>query len=371
MPESLFYKIIVKSGGAEYDLSTDISSINWEQSDERPDRVTLQIPDPYKVFGHALREGTHVEFTFGTDAVHDIVFRGRIYSVAAKIAGSGLQALTVNAEDRSAELGLKKYPGRSYADELLSTIVKKILEPYKFADVHTKFGLDPKVTLVQQDETDLAFLQRTAQNHGCTMFVSQTPDGEEISFVGLAKLVALEPKFVFSHGRFGVDSSLIEFQGQVDARRAQNRVILMGLEEKSEPIDPKAVDEPVDPFRDENFAAFEDKIKLERLKILINDASAAGEMTMLKAGEGGAQDEVIYVNVGSKDQLALLRENWISVNAYGMTADGTCAGLPGLRARATITLNDVGGRFSGKWYVSQVVHSIGAEGFDTRFYCKR
>ena len=88
-------------------------------------------------------------------------------------------------------------------------------------------------------------------------------------------------------------------------------------------------------------------------------------------GEGGAQDEFIYVDLKTKEELEMLAKNWSSVSALGMTGEGACAGLPGLRARMMITLNDVGGRLSGKWYVSQVTHTIGADGYTTRFQCKR
>lgn len=373
MPESLFYQIILRAGPAEYDLSSDISSLTWDQNDELPDRLTLQVPDPYKVLSHALREGTHVEFAFGTDVRHPIVFRGRIYAVTARIAPSGLQTLTVRAEDRAAELGLKRFPGRTFKNEPLSAVVTKILESYEFSKKTVSVGPDPKLDIVvQHDESDLEFLQELARTYGCTMFVSQGVGGEEINFVGLASLVALPPSFVFAHGRLGVDNTLTEFQGQVDARRAQNRVIIKGKETDSEPIDPKAPPEPVDPFFEENIAAIQDQAKVQRLKTLIQNASvAAGEVTMLKNGTGGAQDQILYRSGMNADELKMLRENWISVNALGMTGDGTCAGLPDLRARAMIELNDVGGRFSGRWYVSEVVHTLGGEGFDTRFHCKR
>lgn len=373
MPESLFYQVMLRAGPAEYDLSSDISSITWDQNDELPDRLTLQVPDPYKVFSHALREGTHVEFAFGTDVTHPVVFRGRIYAVVSRIAPSGLQTLTVRAEDRVAELGLKHFPGRTFKNEPLSAIVNKVLESYEFSKKNVSVAPDPRIdVVVQHDETDLEFVQELARTYCCTMFVNQGPDGDEFNFVGLGTLVALPPAFVFAHGRLGVDNVLTEFQGQVDARRAQSRVIIKGKDTDSEPIDPKSPPDPVDPFFEENLAAIQDKTKVQDLQTLIKSSDiAAGEMVMLRDGPGGAQDQILYRSNMNADELKMLRDNWISVNALGMTGDGTCAGLPGLRARATIELNDVGGRFSGKWYVSEVVHSIGAEGFDTRFHCKR
>ena len=61
MPDDLFYRVQVSAGGAEYDLSADLTSLSIEEDETRPDLLVVNLSDPYKVFGHALQEGMDVE----------------------------------------------------------------------------------------------------------------------------------------------------------------------------------------------------------------------------------------------------------------------------------------------------------------------
>ena len=54
-----------------------------------------------------------------------------------------------------------------------------------------------------------------------------------------------------------------------------------------------------------------------------------------------------------------------------ITSRGSCIGLPTLKARMVIEVKDVGVRFSGKYYVTSVTHTIDSAGYRTDFEAKR
>jgi phage protein D len=54
-----------------------------------------------------------------------------------------------------------------------------------------------------------------------------------------------------------------------------------------------------------------------------------------------------------------------------MTASGSTFGNIWLRAKSNVTVEGVGERFSGDWYVSSVTHKIDGGGYKTDFRCVR
>jgi phage protein D len=65
--------------------------------------------------------------------------------------------------------------------------------------------------------------------------------------------------------------------------------------------------------------------------------------------------------------LAMLHD----VNASMVTATGTTVGLPELKSGTKIEIAGVGSRLSGEYLVTKTIHSIGDQGYTTRFECRR
>ncbi|PCC73776.1 Phage protein D [Nannocystis exedens] len=377
MADTLFYQVLVTSGGASYDLSRDLASFTWEQDDTRPDQLTLLVPDGHKVFSHALQEGMKVELSFGTDVEHAVVFRGRIYGVDMVVPRAGAPELTIRALDRSAEMGTHRVT-RRWDEKPLSTVVKDVLAPYAFADPAIEIVPDPDVKAVQEGTTDLKFLSQLCDEYGCVLYVEQRPSDERVHFVGKAQIVQSEPELQLYHGRCGVPDVLDEFDATVDARRAEIPYVLTGVDRKTgKPLDPITVEPRSpgvvdDPFLAENLAAIADPTKRALLQQLIDAApTAAAELRKLRLAEDGVEHDRSKPALTTTAELRLKADNWVSTHALGMSATGASAGLPRLRARTLVELLDVGGRFSGRWYVSRVKHSVGLGGYRTEFDCRR
>jgi phage protein D len=54
-----------------------------------------------------------------------------------------------------------------------------------------------------------------------------------------------------------------------------------------------------------------------------------------------------------------------------MRANGAAEGTKDMFARSIVSIEDVGGRFSGTWYLSQVRHVLDRGGYRTEFECRR
>jgi uncharacterized protein len=83
---------------------------------------------------------------------------------------------------------------------------------------------------------------------------------------------------------------------------------------------------------------------------------------------GGRQDVIIGAAVETQEEAAelaraLLRER---ANEF-ITGSGEVIGLPDMRPGDTVTLADLGDRFSGSYEVKKVEHTIGSSGYSTRF----
>lgn len=382
MSDSLFYRFELAAGAygrATYDLSSEVESFTWEQDDTKPDRLTLVVPDNHKVLSHVLVEGMRIDFAFGTENNHATVFRGRIYGVDVVTRSGEPQTLTIRAEDRLAELGLKHTRLRRWAEQPLSALVTQLLQPYSFSEAPSiDAGGDPLVEETQFDENDLIFLSRLCEYFGCVAYIEQLPHREVFRFVGRSILAARSPELYLSHGRTGASNSLTEFNGTCDVRRASVGYVLGGVDRKTrEQLEPLRVrpewrGATDDPFLEENLAAIVDQGKRAQLRAMIAATPiAGGELVMLREGDLSEQLDPYITKATTAAELALRRDNWRSVNALGMSASGSCAGIPTLRARTTINIDDVGGRLSGHWYVAEVKHTVDRNGYLTDFSCKR
>lgn len=71
------------------------------------------------------------------------------------------------------------------------------------------------------------------------------------------------------------------------------------------------------------------------------------------------------------EELQERAKNQFSTSLRGMRGSGTLPGNQRIRAQSSIGIADVGGRFSGIWYLSQVRHVLNRQGYQTEITCRR
>jgi len=376
--EDLFYCVKVRAAGAEYDLSGDLTSLSIEEDETRPAMLVVNLADPYKVFGHALQEGMDVTVELGWTDDHSLVFRGRIHQVDASFPAEGVPHLTLRAHDNGMRLGLRRR-NRPWTDTSLSGIVGKIAEDAGFVDQDVRLDGDPSFTgngIRQRDETDLAFLHRLADTYGAETYVAARDTHDEFVFLSQREIMSSAPEVTLYHGRCGVRDTLFSFQARADVARIQLPRVFAGVDyDRGEALDPvKATVDRVggrdDAFFDENMTAFTEREpeRAAKLQALVASAPAAREQVITDLGE---VERVTVPTFTTTADLTTRRQNQFTTSIDGMHGSGATAGNKNLRAQTNVSLADVGARFSGIWFLTQVRHVLDSGGYRTDFECTR
>lgn len=377
MAGDLYYHVSVTAGGASYDLSHDLTSLSIDEEGGKPDQLSVELSDPYKVLGHALQEGMEVEVDIGTTDDHSIIFRGRIYKVESNLPAQGVPTLKLTAYDKSMAMGLRKR-NRAFTGVTLSELVTQVAEDY-FDNIEVELVGDPSFTgngIRQQDETDLAFLLRLASRYGAEMFVLTEDDGETFYFTAQRTIMESDPEVSLYHGRCGAEARLISFQASGDVSDIQLPRVFSGIDYTTgEPTEATTADvedvgDTEDAFFDENMIAFgaDEPDRADRLQELL---AAAPQIQQDLRDELGGEEREATPGFASQEDLNTRAENRFSTSVHGMRGNGNTLGNHRLRAQANVRIEDVGGRFSGLWYLSQVRHVLDRQGYQVEIQCQR
>lgn len=378
MAADLYYRVLVTADEVSYDLSEDLTSFFIEEEEGKADELVVRMSDPFKVFGHAFQEGMDVEVDLGTVEDHSIVFRGRIHNVDGDFPREGVPSLTVRAHDHSMRMGLR-CRNRVWKDVKLSEIVRSIGHDHTFDRTEVNVLGDPEFTgngIRQQDETDLAFLLRLARENGCETYVAADDAGETLNFIAESVIMSSDPAVTLYYGRCGVPNRLLSFQPRSDVSDIQLPRVFSGIDyDSGKPVDvhvaePEDVGTLDDAFFDENLSAFRERepARADRLEEVITAAPTVRERLEAELGAARRQTTPAFA---SPELLSERAKNQFSTRLYGMSATGATPGNQHMHAQMNVMIGDVGGRFSGTWYLSRVRHVLDDQGYRTEFECQR
>jgi len=321
-----------------------------------------------------------LEVELGAADEHALVFLGKIYQVNASFPERGVPTLTVLAYDGTMAMGLKER-NRTFKDMPLSRVVNQVAgaQPYRFAGLNVDVLGDPNFPgngIRQRDETDLAFLLRLAATYGCTMSAVPGDSGETLEFKAERKLADGDPEVKLYYGRCDVDGCLLSFTPSSDVARIHLPRVLAGVEYESgnaiaaAPTDDDDVSDREDPFAQDNMAAYGKRYPDRGPKLDKLAGATTASRKALEQDLGKVVREMVTTFTTSAD-LAERRQNQFSTQRLGMEASATTLGNYRLRAQRTVGVLDVGGQFSGKWFMTQVRHTVNRSGFRTEFECRR
>lgn len=380
MPQELYYNISVGLTGISYDLSQDISNLTISEESGKPDQLSCEVSDRYKTFSHALQVGMDIEVDIGTVDDHSLIFKGRIYKVEAEFPQDGIPNLRILAHDGSMAMGLRKY-NRRWRDKTLSQIVEDIGKEYfGMLGVAVDVEGDPAFAgngIRQVEETDLAFLLRLGRTYACELYVEIDDLGlETLNFKSEKAIMTGEPIMTVYHGRCGVDNRLLSFNANSDIASIQLPRQLIGMDFDSgtatEMVSGEVdeVGETEDQFRDENLAAMSEHNPLQAVNLTGLLTAADSAQDEVRAALGETRREAVPT-LTTPEELQERSSNQFSTLIHGMQASGTMNGNQHLHAQIAIDIADVGGQFSGIWYLSKVKHTLNQQGYQTEFECQR
>ncbi len=378
MGNDLYYRVSVKAGSAQFDLSHDLTSLTLEEDSTRPDQLTVVMSDPFKVLSHAIQEGMEVEVDLGTADDHSILFRGRIYRTDGDFPENGVPTHRITAYDKRMQMGLHRR-NRRWTDRKLSQIVEEVAQAVFNSDIEVNLLGDPEFTengIRQTDETDLAFLHRLGAMYGFEVFVVTDDETDTLHCEAQYQIMKREPEITLYHGRCDVPNHLISFQAGSNVSDIQLPRVYSGIEyatgEVAE-VTTSEIDEVgdlEDRFLDENFTEFRqrDPDRADQLAALLE---AAPTVQQDLRDELGGMDRQSMPGFTTPEELQERAKNQFSTSLRGMRGSGTLPGNQRIRAQSSIGIADVGGRFSGIWYLSQVRHVLNRQGYQTEITCRR
>ena len=378
MSNDLFYRVSIKAGSAQYDLSDDLTSLTIEEDNTKPDQLTVVMSDAFKVLSHAIQEGMVVEVDLGTTEDHSVIFRGRIYKAEGDFPQFEVPTHKIFAYDKSMQMGLHPR-NRRWTDKKLSEIIEEVAREHFDSDVEVNLLGDPQFTgngIRQQDETDLAFLYRLGTTYGFEVFVVTDDDTDTLHCEAQYRIMNSEPEITLYHGRYGVPFQLISFQASSNVSDIQLPRVFSGIEfetgEMAEvtTVEVDEVGNLEDRFLDENLTEFRQRYpeRADQLASLLDAAAATQEELRAELGQTEREATLGFT---TQEELEERAKNQFSTSIHGMRGSGTASGNQRIRAQISIGIADVGGRFSGTWYLSQVRHKLDIMGYQVEITCQR
>lgn len=266
--------------------------------------------------GEEFEAGRTVEVSMGYGNRLESLAIGRVHSVRPEFPADGGSTVAVSGYGLLHDL-MRVARSASWDDRTDSDVVQEVASGYDFAelDVEDTGTTHPKI--IQNAETDYAFLRRLADRNGFELFA------ERDTFHFRTPKYEAEPTLTLRYGEslhsFFPELSRASQVGEVEVRH----------------WDPKAKTEIV--------------------------GSAKGD----EAETGKA---VLRVPVKSREEADRIAEAALERIAAGLLqGTGDVVGIPEIRVGETVRIEGLGERFTNNYYIQGVVQGIGMSGYSTTF----
>jgi uncharacterized protein involved in type VI secretion and phage assembly len=313
--------------------------VQVEESVQLPDSFALHFDDPhFELFDEdKFRPGTKVEIAFRAEGEPVVVTSGEVTAVAVEPGVSGRHELVVTGLDLTHRMA-RGGKSRAFTNMTDADIARRISGEY---------GLDPDIDgtsevrlhSMQHGETDYAFLRRIAGSIGYDFWITD----KKFHFKKKPSARSQAPKLTWG-------DNLRNFKVRFASVDACDEVVVTAWD----PVDKKTITgraNTPDPGTDAPAAA--------------QMASAAkrsfGTVTR-KAGQFPAASQS---EADARAQALMLK-----ASGGGVILKGECVGNPWIGAGNEVTLDKIGKRLAGKYRVTSVEHTYGADRpYVTRFTC--
>jgi phage protein D len=329
------------------DSMTDIDSFelsvnNWDAERRTYKYSDLELFDPGKEL--ELWMGY-----FGRDPLR-LMIKGEITSLRPNFPATGQPTLAVSGLNLLHRLR-RCQVSRTYLNQTDSQIADQVarllgLEP-SLSDAAS--NETPNTYVFQDNQYDIVFLMERARLTGYEIYVvEQGQNGKSAPsklFFG-PSTTGQRPTYQLTAGR-----SLVDFQPELTTARQVGKVTVRGWDaKKKEKIE---------------FTATRDQLKAKGL-------TKEGRIDAIEQSFGDREEVITNVPVESLDEAERLATGALERIAKDMVkGNGSSLGLPDLRAGSVLKIDGMGGRFSGRYFVTATTHTISDGGYATQFECRR
>jgi phage protein D/phage baseplate assembly protein gpV len=331
------FEMMVGDRKLETFVAKSIMEITVTEHLQAPSSFSFRLNDPKLALiderQGLFTEGTRVEINLGFVGKTRKMIVGEISALAVDFPTSG--PATVEVQGFDLYHGLARGTVYRKFDGLRdSEIVSRIA-----SEMHLQSSIDetPARTTprIQDNQTNLAFLQELAQPNGYFVWV----DGGTLYF---QKQPPRRPDAI----RLEWGKTLLSFSPRLSTAGLVNEVVVRGW----------------DPIQKRNFS-----VKVKRDPERAGGISQTGLYQISKGSGGRSQRVIREASVSSVREAEALAESVLR-NQEGttVTGQGTCLGDPALRAGTKLDLSGIG-RFEGSYLVNLVTHTVGGNGYLTSF----
>jgi uncharacterized protein involved in type VI secretion and phage assembly len=340
MPTSHIPQFFIKIGGSDIptELMNDLLEVVVDTSLQLPSMFTLTFIDPQLkwVDDAKFDLGKEVEISAkNSEGTQGVLIKGEITALEPHFSAEGKTLLVVRGYDKSHRLHRGKKT-RTFLKMTDSEIVSKIAG---------EAGLTPQVDtasirydfVLQNNQTNMEFLTTRAERIGYQVY---SAEGNLYFKKGDATLGS-GPNLEFG-------TTLTSFQPTYTGTHQSDKMKVMGWDSKAK----KAIVGQATPNSSLNQGG------------LGKTGGAATQSAFGGSAEAIITDQPVFTT-DEANALATGLSNDISSDF--VQAEGTCFGIPSLKAGYTITISKVGTRFSGKYFVTSATHIYNKEGYATRF----
>lgn len=350
-------------------MSDLLTEIKVEESDTQADLATLSFTDSELVLQDILQEGLSIQIDMGRAEAHALLFRGVITHVRPGLASEGQPKLEVEAMNSLIKLALRPRT-RTWQNTTVSQIVRDIAQSNQLRPGRIEPEDDAEISerqpRHQQEETDLAFLFRLAQDYGSRLYIGYEDVADTLNFVATSKLLEdapLNQPLVFN-------DNLEDFSASADSFAADAAPAL-------------AITDPTtgEPDSVETAAASAEERHTpdaDRIARLTEGGARVAQLVAQTAASRERPEEVRQSParlLGNPSRPASDRSGTYGdrTRNLGQRAEGRTTGNIWLQPRRRVRIEGYGGRWSGVWYVAEVEHQldIAQRRYTTSFTCTR
>jgi phage protein D len=362
MPEDLApnYLITIADNELGSGLTKFVQSVSYESADGIADVAKLTIANPNLVFQDlkVFKPGNEMSISmgYGTSLAHV----GRVVIVKPVVSFPEAVMPTIqlvgytkdfkmmdNAPDGSKAAGGKH--GRQFPGSTVADVVGLVADSYEFEkDIDPTPDVDSK--LIQKvGLSDYALVKGLANITGFLFWVDGDEDGVwTLHFKDPETTLAQENEYTFNYNTG--NRALLSFTPETLIRGANTKIRVRVKDEKTGRVIEEEIEEDEDPPDATWTGNNSDEVSEGRgstVKLFIGDFSFE-EFTNKRFKKPAD------VKAWAAQWFRRMREMLI-------IGKGRTVGVESLRARQVHTLDGLGTEYDGKWYVSRVLHNMGAD----------
>lgn len=209
----------------------------------------------------------------------------------------------------------------------------------------------PVPMVTQRNQYDIDFLFQRARTCGYVLFIQeadQNANRQRQLYFGPSRAGMIsglrDVEFRLTWGR-----SMMEFNPKITTANQVRSVTVRGWNRQRKEVITRTVD-----LDDQRLSVNQD------LHRILNACDPHEEIVV---------DEPIFTNCQARERaIAILRDQTKQI----VTADGVrVVGLPDLRAGQVVTIDGVGARLSGEYFITRTTHTFDDNGYLTTFDCRR